>query len=89
MSAPAVQSAPAENHSQSQSLDEKSPGKTTTEISAETSDAEDEKTEPQNGVKKIQAITSAWSWRALILTYVLCVFSNYSANAMDTTNTMT
>ncbi|KAF4849538.1 MFS siderochrome iron transporter 1 [Colletotrichum siamense] len=86
MSAPAVQSAPAENHSQSQSLDEKSPGKTTTEISAETSDAEDEKTEPQNGVKKIQAITSAWSWRALILTYVFIWITSYTHSMQQQMN---
>ncbi|KAI8238348.1 Siderophore iron transporter [Colletotrichum sp. SAR 10_96] len=86
MSAPTVQPAPAENHSQSQSLDEKSPGKTTTEISADNSDAEDEKTEPQNGVKKIQAITSAWSWRALILTYIFIWITSYTHSMQQQMN---
>ncbi|KAJ0337341.1 hypothetical protein COL922a_006894 [Colletotrichum nupharicola] len=86
MSAPTVQPAPAESHSQSQSLDEKSPGKTTIEISADNSDAEDEKTEPQNGVKKIQAITSAWSWRALILTYIFIWITSYTHSMQQQMN---
>lgn len=68
MSSPFVQQAAAE--SQTQSLDEKTPGKTTTEISTD-NDVEGEKEEAQNGVKKIQAITTAWTWRALIFTYIL------------------
>lgn len=73
MSSTFVQQAAAESQSQNQSFDEKNPANTKTEISANTSehDPEGEKTEPQNGIKKIQAITTAWTWRALIFTYIL------------------
>lgn len=70
-SSPFVQQAAAESQpqSQSQSLDEKNPAKVTADASG--TDSEIEKEEAQNGVKKIQAITTAWTWRALILTYIL------------------
>ncbi|TDZ21535.1 MFS siderochrome iron transporter 1 [Colletotrichum orbiculare MAFF 240422] len=87
MSAPVVQQAPAEDHSQTQSLDEKNLGNTTTKVSAEGyDDSDDEKTEPQNGVKKIQAITSAWSYRALILTYVLIWVTSYTHSMQQQMN---
>lgn len=74
MSAPAVQqAAPVGDRSQSHSLDEEKNGKTTAEVHADNSgnESEDDGVEPQNGVKKIQAITSAWTYQALVLTYVL------------------
>ncbi|KAF6804618.1 siderophore iron transporter [Colletotrichum sojae] len=89
MSAPAVQQvAPAEDRSQSHSLDEEKNGKTTTEVNADNSgnESEDDGTEPQNGVKKIQAITSAWTYQALIVTYVLIWVTSYTHSMQQQMN---
>ncbi|KAF6830630.1 siderophore iron transporter mirb [Colletotrichum plurivorum] len=90
MSAPAVQQvAPVEDRSQSHSLDEEKNGKTTTEVNADHSgnESEDDGTEPQNGVKKIQAITSAWTYQALIVTYVLIWVTSYTHSMQQQMNT--
>ncbi|WYZ46604.1 hypothetical protein EsH8_IX_000829 [Colletotrichum jinshuiense] len=88
MSSTFVQQAAAESQSQNQSFDEKNPANTKTEISANTSehDPEGEKTEPQNGIKKIQAITTAWTWRALIFTYILIWITSYTHSMQQQMN---
>ncbi|GJD03656.1 siderophore iron transporter mirB [Colletotrichum higginsianum] len=85
-SSPFVQQAAAESQpqSQSQSLDEKNPAKVTADASG--SDSEIEKEEAQNGVKKIQAITTAWTWRALILTYILIWITSYTHSMQQQMN---
>ncbi|OLN96767.1 Siderophore iron transporter mirB 3 [Colletotrichum chlorophyti] len=85
MSSPFAQQAAAE--SQTQSFDEKHPANTKTEISDNTGhESEGEKEESQNGVKKIQAITTAWTWRALIFTYVLIWVTSYTHSMQQQMN---